>query len=326
MRLYRSNLAFLPTSAAGFQWRLADIDSVEFDEATYVTAIRSGDQVVNVGRLAKRTEEFRDRLRAAIAELGNQSALVLRDLVPSLGPAGFADLAAAMKEGHSTSLATLNGIDNSASQAIVTNVVDATLRPYYDVLATLAGEAGVFTGFKLIRAEADTGQADGEAFATDGGEEPESSSDRAEAPAIEAAEVSADDDEGEPETVLHWFLFHIAPPAARQPVLAWEATSRGGRATYLFRVSTLNAGGGEPGGIERAVERLGRGLALVNFRREPIYLPDESLQMQPRFRRYAIACRRLPDLGALREAFIGRAVHRSLDAWRMKLDALLAGR
>jgi hypothetical protein len=34
----------------------------------------------------------------------------------------------------------------------------------------------------------------------------------------------------------------------------------------------------------------------VNFRREPVYLPDESLEQEPRFRRYAIGCRKLADL------------------------------
>jgi hypothetical protein len=311
IRLYRSNVAFLPTSAAGFQWRLSDIDCVEFDAATYVTAIRSGDQVAMVGRLAKRTEEFRDRLQAAITQLADQSARVLRDLVPSIGPERFPALAAALKEGHSTSLATLNAIDTQASAAIVANVVDATLRPYYDALARLSGEAGVFTGFKMIRPETDAG----DASSADGAEVPESFGDQADAPAA-----------GVSETVLCWFVFHIAPPAAREPMLAWEATSRGGRATYVFKVSALDGAGSAVGGIDRGVERLGRGLALVNFRREPIYLPESSLQMQPRFRRYAIACRRLPDLGVLRKAFVGRAIHSSPDAWRAQLDALLTSR
>jgi len=40
LRLYRSNLAILPEAACGWQWRLADIDAVDFDESTYELKIR----------------------------------------------------------------------------------------------------------------------------------------------------------------------------------------------------------------------------------------------------------------------------------------------
>jgi hypothetical protein len=103
--------------------------------------------------------------------------------------------------------------------------------------------------------------------------------------------------------LFFWFFF----PVPGKNLVAWEATMGSGRATYLFRCDV-------------AVEQLTRGLALVNFRREPVYLPDDSLEQQPRFHRYAIGARRLPDLRALRAAFAGRAVHSTLDEWRAQLD------
>ena len=71
--------------------------------------------------------------------------------------------------------------------------------------------------------------------------------------------------------------------------------------------------------MDAAVARLTRGLALVNFRREPIYLPDLSLQQESRFRRYAIGARKLGDLRALRAAYVGRAIHSSLEAWQTQV-------
>ena len=91
----------------------------------------------------------------------------------------------------------------------------------------------------------------------------------------------------------------------------------------MFRESVLVAGGGASVSPDAAADRLARGLALVNFRREPVYLPDDSLQVQPKFRRYAIASRRLPELADLRRAFAGRAIHTSLDAWRKQMDDLM---
>ena len=65
-----------------------------------------------------------------------------------------------------------------------------------------------------------------------------------------------------------------------------------------------------------------RGLALVNFRREPVYLSDEALDRQPKFHRYAIGCRKLPDLRRLRGSMLGRALHTDLDAWSAQVRTL----
>jgi hypothetical protein len=46
--------------------------------------------------------------------------------------------------------------------------------------------------------------------------------------------------------------------------------------------------------------------------------------MQPRFRRYAIACRKIPELRRLRASFLGRAIHTSPQAWNKQLEAFLA--
>ena len=110
--------------------------------------------------------------------------------------------------------------------------------------------------------------------------------------------------------LFFWFFF----PLPNQ-VAAWEATTGSGRATYFFRAPAPFAG---------SARALTRGLALVNFRREPVYLPDASLEREPRFHRYAIGARKLPDLRNLRAAYIGRAIHSSPEEWQQQTDALLA--
>jgi len=122
-------------------------------------------------------------------------------------------------------------------------------------------------------------------------------------------------DDGEPagtegekdEPLFFWFFFPL--PGGRA---AWESTTGSGRATYFFDA---------PSPVDQAIAHLTRGLALVNFRREPVYLPDDSLEQQQRFRKYAIGCRKLPELRALRAAFRGRAIHTSIEAWTAQVDA-----
>ena len=112
-------------------------------------------------------------------------------------------------------------------------------------------------------------------------------------------------------------------------LVAWEATSRSGRATYFFQLVPPEQAGQlrdalkAPALIEAALRELNRAIVLLNFRREPIYLPDDSLLLQPRFRRYAIACRKLRELVRLRSSFLGRAIHTSPDAWQKQFASYL---
>jgi len=93
----------------------------------------------------------------------------------------------------------------------------------------------------------------------------------------------------EQEPVLHWFFFPLrAAPEAKAPadLVAWESTSRSGRATYFFRILLQDQAGQlldptrAPAALESAIQRLNRALILLNFKREPIYLSDESFETQ----------------------------------------------
>jgi hypothetical protein len=75
--------------------------------------------------------------------------------------------------------------------------------------------------------------------------------------------------------------------------------------------------------VKESVQRLTRALALINFRREPVYLPDRSLEEQPRLHKYAIASRKVLDVGILRSACAGRAIHSSLEAWQPQAETIL---
>jgi hypothetical protein len=76
--------------------------------------------------------------------------------------------------------------------------------------------------------------------------------------------------------------------------------------------------------VDASIRNLNQALVLLNFRREPIYLSDESLQIQPRYRRYAIACRKMPVLRRLRAAFMGRALHSSPEDWEQQVQKILS--
>src|SRR5208337_1454572 len=151
LRLYKSNLAVLPTQATGLQWRFADIDAVTFDETTWTVAAKAGDQRLTISKLAKRTEEFRERLTIALDELARQGAATVHGIFPFLSPDQFQQAAVLMKEGRAASLAKLRAIHPKAEQALTTNVVDAKLKPYFDALLAHVPAGNYYASFKLLR-------------------------------------------------------------------------------------------------------------------------------------------------------------------------------
>lgn len=316
IRLYKSNLAVLPATACAFQWRLADIDDVKLDSSAYEIAIQSGGERLRVSRLAKRTEEFAAKLRECMNALATESTQALHAMLPFLDPDQLQACASLLREGRSALVAKLGAIHKQIPAALAANAVDKDLKPYYDQLVAKAAAGMGYVGFKLLRPEAEDAPDTADNVSTE---------DNADDEASEAS------DAGAPET-LYWFLFPMTAKSggsAPANVVAWEASSRSGRATYFFRLTDPAQAGQltDPARaaaiVDASVRRLNRVLALLNFRRRPIYLSDDELAMNPQFHRYAIAARRMPEVREVRASFLGRALHSSPDAWQAQVDNIL---
>jgi len=281
IRIYGSNLAILPLGGRALQWRLAEVESIAFDESTYSFHLVSGGGQLAIGKLAKKTGEFGDTLRATADALRRHAADALRQMFPFLNPAQLQKLLVLAPEGRSVRLAAMAGIHPNLPEALVSRAVDETFKPYFDSLQARAAADALMTGFKFVRPDD---------------------------PSTEAASGhEAVDGDGEAaQPLLFWFFF----PLAGRDVAAWEAACHSGRATYFFRA---------PAPAEDSIQRLTRGLAMVNFRREPVYLSDASLAQEAKFHRYAIGCRKLPELNDLRAAYLGRAIHSSLEGWEQQV-------
>jgi hypothetical protein len=223
-----------------------------------------------------------------------------------------------MKEGHSVSSSRLADIDPRILEALITKTVSPRLAPYLELLKGKAAGQTFFAGFKLIRPETEDQAPESEPA----GGEPNGENSG-------SKEAGSDDEE-----VLHWLVFPLKSalePEGAARLAAWETTSHPGRATYLFRLFPRHQAGhpqdsaATPELTEPAVQRLNRALVLLNFKREPIYLPDETLEMNPRYRRYAIARRRISVLRQARSSYLGRALHTSPENWQEQMRAIMSG-
>jgi hypothetical protein len=54
------------------------------------------------------------------------------------------------------------------------------------------------------------------------------------------------------------------------------------------------------------------------------YLSDDELERDPKFHRYAIAARRIPEVREVRASFLGCAAHSSLTVWQGQIKTILA--
>ena len=309
-RLYKSNLAVLPSESQGFQWRLADVDSVRFDQNSYEVVLDAGSDQLRVSKLAKRTEEFRTKVQEAMSALATQSAQALHSKFPFLNPDQLQATARVLREGRAASVLKLDAIHPKFSAAFTANAVDQNLKPYFDELVKHTAAGQLYAGFKLIRAESEDAKAPAEDPSTAGEDDGD----------------SPDADKAGPDT-LYWFFFPIArKDGSVSNLVAWEASSASGRATYFFRlVDPAKSSELRDASVrEAAIARLNRVLGMLNFRRRPIYLSDDELQMDPRFHRYAIAARRMPEVREVRANFVGRAIHSSVEAWQAQVAAILA--
>ncbi|HXK05246.1 MAG TPA: hypothetical protein VMS37_22780 [Verrucomicrobiae bacterium] len=285
IRIFKSNIAILPQAATPIQWRLAEVDTIRFDDAAYNIILTRGDERLVLSKLAKKTDEVFGKLTGVLTALREHAATVLHGVFPFLNADQLARLLQIMPEGRSAGQLSLDAIHPKLSQALVARAVDERLKPYFDDLRSRAVSEPLMAGFKFIRPNEEEEASEGE------------SETETEAPA---------------EPLFFWFWVPLPGNLA-----AWESTSGSGRATYFFRTEPPFAG---------SVAGLTRGLALVNFRREPVYLSDDSLDQQQRYHRYAIGARKLPELRRLRSAYVGRAIHSSFETWQEQVTNVINGR
>lgn len=322
IRLFKTNLAVLPTTSQSFQWRLADVDSVRFDSNAWEIVLQAGPDQLSFTKLAKRTEEFASKVREAMSALAAQSAQALHSIFPFLNPDQLQKTAGLLREGQSASVAKLAGINPKIPAALTANAVDKDLKPYYDDLVSRNGNGMLYAGFKMIRQESSGGEAANSNDDESGGSD-EAGSSSSSITQLPDSPITKSPDADAPET-LYWFFFPIPGN-----VVAWEASSKSGRATYFFRMvdpaqaAQLRDPSQAPALIDAAVRRLNRVLGMLNFRRRPIYLSDGQLDMDPKFHRYAISARRLPELRQVRTSFLGRAFHSSFEAWQGQVKGIL---
>jgi hypothetical protein len=309
VRLQRTSLVVFPRESLPFRVGLGELRGVDFDEGSYALVLAlDGERVLELLRFGKRTDALRAGLRERRDALAARTLRALGALAPDLPALALRALGAVLPDGIPASRAALDQAAPGAWDAIFARAfADADRRAAAQLLASRTEEAWV--------AVKETAPSDSES-----GPDADADSD---SDAETHTETHADADsengaEGRParrsstlprelagREVL--YLFRIGR------ALALEVPTSTESATYVFRAREAG---------DRPALEVVRALSAIQFRREPISLPEPELQ-GARGSRYLEALKLVPGLQDARAAFLGRAIHSSGDGWQRALQAAL---
>jgi hypothetical protein len=287
-RVYESAVVVLPEKADPIRIPLCYLRNSQRDEYTYSLSADVG-EVLTLSQMGEKTDFFERSLSKALAGVETRSQGLLSALESGVDPAVVRSAAMLLGDGKAASGKEMQTISIQLWRELEKKLRVAGIGDEYDYLKALSNPREIRIGVKRGLMGDRTGE-------------------------------------------YVWFMAPIysSDPSLPGNAVVLEAASDegSGRATYLFRIMDRRE---YKTGVPKAQleDRVGSFLHLVNrclveinFRREPIYLSEESL-MEPDYERYLYAAKRLAGLRILRENFLGRVAHSSPEKWRSEISAIL---
>lgn len=282
---------------------LSTLADIVFDEKAYVVVARrwTGEEV-RLGKLGGHTEEVRAALEAVRVGLSGEGAEVLATWLPGLDAPTRTVLASRWLPGRLMHLDELEVVAPGAWAAIRSSWLPAlSRRKEAEVLLGSAAGGQVALGYTRPGSQGARAQ-------SPCGDEP-GAVEPGLAGTDSCREVRAVEEVAESGASAAGGSLWVA---VRVPD-GWLVECLGMRdvATYLLR------------GDEGLLEPMALMLCAPQFSREALYLPLEKLVGASSA--LAVAARELAPLQLLREAFVGRVIHRDLASWSTAVRAALAG-
>jgi hypothetical protein len=292
VRVYETALVVLPDTADLRRLALADIAQVTDGDYSLIVSLESGAQLT-LARLGSRLDPLKKSLSDATTALSVKAQGLLAESAPGVDPLVLRKAARFLRDGRAARRLDIEAVSRDAWAGLEARLKAAGGWDAYTFLSGLARQGRMSIGLKRGLMGDLTGD-------------------------------------------YVWFLAPIYDADAVKPgnAIAMEAydtaeDAEGGHATYFFRIASRAEYAGFTtveqlhAVADSSLGRINRAMIEVNFRREPIYLPEARL-LEPKYLRYYHSVRRLPALRLLRERFIGRVVHLDPEQWKRDVGELLA--
>jgi hypothetical protein len=285
-RLYETALVILPDHGQPLRLPLGTVSSWKAQEYRLEFLSDQQESLV-LSQLGREYDPFQQAVTNRLADLMARAQADLKNLVPSLDALMLRRLSGLLKEGRAASRRAVEAIFPPFWRELEQRLAEVGLAESYAYLTKLALPELVRIGWKRGLLGDLTGQS------------------------------------------LFFLIPMLGQTGGPSNAIAWEASAgeEEGKATYFFRiVGRLELSELTPMALQQKAESfldvLNRGLAAVNFRREPIYLTEDKLT-QPQYTRYRYSLEAIPALRTLRMHFIGRVIHTSIEQWQKDTAELL---
>jgi len=295
--VYRDQVAILTNAADPVLLPFSSLAAFRAEPGSYEAALEDDDGGRAVVRkLGPRFEEFVSTVRGALGDLDRRTGESLGTLIPGLDPLSLRDLVRLCRDGRAVKESEASAVGAEVwSRLEQATIREPGLRESYDALRSIGQPGQAWIGFRPGGEEGGEGRVAANAL------------DEESPPPLPDASGTAPESEDRP-AFFCWFFVRVGR------AVALEVVSEGDHATYLFRVGT---------DADRDVRAINRALRYLQFRREPVYAPEEELE-SGRLSRFRLAVRRHAPLRLARAAFLGRALHTTASAWRKAVDAAVA--
>jgi hypothetical protein len=289
LRLYETALVIVPQIGEILRVPYSYIQNIKEEDYTIIIETEFGEQI-NLSMMGTKYSQVKNTLNELMHMLISKSQATLKQLLPNANPIVIRKAASVMREGKAARRADIESISSDLWTELENRLSSLGVKEEYDYLKSLSHQEKISIGIKRDLMGDLTGE-------------------------------------------YIWFLIPIYSVDPQKPgnaiVMESASPEGGGKATYFFRlvdrekypsyenIDDLHKK------YDELLETINRCMQEINFRREPIYLPEESLN-KPRYARYRHAVNKMPALQTLRNLFIGRVSHRTPDQWREDVLDLLS--
>lgn len=281
VRLYETGMVLLPQNGKIIRIPYSEILNVSEADFTLTITTDWGEKVI-LSKMGRQLKPFTRTLSDLMGELALKTQAMLTELFPDVNPLAVRRASRLLKDGKAAKRGDLERISPQIWSELERKLKVVGIKDEYDFLKAMAQKEKICIGVKRGLLGDLTGE-------------------------------------------YIWFLIPIYSTEPEKPgnAIAMEATSGegGGKATYFFRIVSR---GKYPKytniedlhrEADRTIEKINRCMIAINFRREPIYLPEDRL-MEPQYQKYQFAISMIPELQVLRKLFIGRVVHSTWEQWK----------
>ncbi|MCL5986788.1 MAG: hypothetical protein M1371_09565 [Actinobacteria bacterium] len=287
-RLYETALVLMPE--IGDLKRIPYSEILEVSYEDYAVSLKTEfDEKYVLSRMGKELDPFKKIFSEAMNELSIKVQSSLKELLPEIDPLTIRKMAGLMREGKAAKRSNLDSLSPNIWTKLEEKLRPTDIKEEYDFLKSMAQRDKMCIGLKRGL----MGELTGEYI---------------------------------------WFLIPLYSTDPKKPgnAIAMESVSDegGGRATYFFRITGRDVYRKFKNiedlhkEADNFIKLINRCMLAVNFRREPIYLPEKKLE-EADYIKYQFAIQKLPELRTLRNLYIGRVMHLSFDQWKKDVMDLL---